>query len=296
METLLKRVVASCKHSSKFYQQQLWKRYLDLSSLPVTGSYARQRLHPDWKQMDNRIRRMESRLADFRILCNEVRIQKNRLEQNDTSFPTARLEALIKEKEAEVVKERATIISDLQYLTATFVEGATREYVALRKFFMLFLYRTIRLAFENLSDEDFEKLLVENVDGLSLDVPGRGTVSFAPHLCKKIVSASKKLTVGTAGVDTSAIAIAFAILQAPHYKHCVSPDCRREDCICVKSDYAELFEAFFKESARSIGHQKARGELSAAYEVLLTFPTKEPEKEPEPEPEPVKQQATFRIG
>ncbi|KAH7284851.1 hypothetical protein KP509_34G073700 [Ceratopteris richardii] len=234
--------------------------------------------------------------ADFRILCNEVRIQKHRLEENDSSFPIARIEAIIKEKEAEVVKERAAIISDLQHLTATFVEGATREYVSLRKFFMLFLYRTIRFAFENLSDEDFEKLLTENPDGVSFDVPGRGTVSFAPHLCRKIAMANKKLTVTTIGVDTSTIAIAFAILQAPHHKHCVSPTCRREDCICVKSEYEELFEAFFKEKARSLGHQKCRGELSATYEVMLTFPTKEPEKEPEPEPEPVKQQPIFRIG
>lgn len=274
--------------------QQLWKRHLDLSSLPQPGSYVRQRLHPDWKQMDNRIRRMESRLADFRILCNEVRIQKNRLEQNDNSFPTARIEALIKEKEAEVVTERAAIISDLQQLTATFVEGAQREYVALRKFFMLFLYHTIRFAFETLSDVEFEKLLTENPDGVTFDVPGRGTVSFPPHLCKKIASGGQKLAVTTTGVDTSAIAIAFAVLQAPHYKHCVSPTCRREDCICVKADYEELFEAFFKEKARSIGHQKCRGDLSAAYEVMLTFPTKEPEKEPEPEP--VKQQASLRIG
>lgn len=296
MEALLRKVATLRKYSSKSYQQQLWKRHFDLSSLPQPGSYVRQRLHPDWKHMDNKIRRMESRLADFRILCNEVRIQKNRLEQNDNSFPTARLEALIKEKEAEVVKERAGIISDLQNLTATFVEGATKEYVVLRKFFLLFLHNTIRFAFENLSEEEFEKLLTENPEGVSFEVPGRGTVSFAPHLCKKIASASKKLVVTTSGVDTSAIAIAFAILQAPHHKHCVSPTCRREDCICVKSDYEELFEAFFKETARSIGHQKCRGELSAAYEVMLTFPTKEPEKEPEPEPEPVKQQAIFRIG
>lgn len=294
MEAVLKRVATSRMSTGRAMYQQLWKRHLDLSSLPQPGSYVRQRLHPDWKQMDNRIRRMESRLADFRILCNEVRIQKNRLEQHDNSFPTTRLEALIKEKEAEVVTERAGIISDLQLLTATFVEGAQREYVALRKFFMLFLYQTIRFAFEALSEEDFEKLLFENPDGVTFEAPGRGTISFPPYLCKKIASASKKLTVITTGVDTSAIAIAFAVLQAPHHKHCVSPACRREDCICVKSDYEELYEAFFKEKARSIGHQKCRGDLSAAYEVMLTFPTKEPEKEPEPEP--VKQQASLRIG
>lgn len=272
---------------------QVFKRHFDLSSLPQPGPYVRMRLHPDWKQMDNRIRRMESRLADFRILCNDVRIQKNRLDAGDSAMPTARIEALIKQKESEVVEERAAIISDLQKLTATFVEGAQREYVALRKFFLLFLYHTTRLAFETLSDTEFEKLLTENPDGVSFEVPNKGTVSFPPHLCKKIVE-GKRLFVTTTGVDTSPIAIALAILQAPHHKHCTSQYCRREDCIAVKADYEELFEIFFKEKPRALGFQKARGEMSATFDVMLTLPTKQSEKEPEPEP--IKQQASLRIN
>ena len=92
------------------------------------------------------------------------------------------------------------------------------------------------------------------------------------------------LFVNTAGVETSTIAIALAILQAPQLKHCSYPNCKREDCIAVKSDYEQLFEIFFKEKARTLGFQKARGEMSAAYDVVLSLPTKESMKEPEPEP------------
>ena len=54
--------------------------------------------------------------------------------------------------------------------------------------------------------------------------------------------------------------------------------------LAVKSDYEQLFEIFFKEKARTLGFQKARGEMSAAYDVVLSLPTKESMKEPEPEP------------
>ena len=234
--------------------------------------------------MDNRVRRMESRLADFRILCNDVKLHKNRLEAGDGAMPASRLESIIKEKEEEVLKERAAIISDLQNMTATFVEGANREYVSLRKFFLLYLYNTIRMAHEKLSDDEFQKLLTENPEGVSFEVPNRGTVTFPLQLSKKIAMAGKMLFVNTAGVETSTIAIALAILQAPQLKHCSYPNCKREDCIAVKSDYEQLFEIFFKEKARTLGFQKARGEMSAAYDVVLSLPTKESMKEPEPEP------------
>eukprot|EP00250_Pteridium_aquilinum_P005548 c15625_g1_i1 orf=96-983(+) len=295
MEALLRRVRWS-RGSRAICQQVVWKRFFDYSS-PPPPELGRIRLHPDWKHMGNKIRRIESRIADFRMLCNDVRIQKNRLEQHDGSFPTTNLEASIKTKEAEVVVERAAIISELQQLTASFVDGGDREYVAVRKFFLVLLYQTARHAFDTLSDEEFNKLLIERPEGISFESPwGRGTVTLAPRLCKMVLEASKKLVVTAKDTYTSPVDIAFAILQAPYHKHCVSPNCRREDCIAVKPDYEQLFEAFFKETARSVGFQKVRGEESAFLDAALTLPTAAKRIEKKPEPEPIKQQASLRIG
>ncbi|KAH7443487.1 hypothetical protein KP509_02G036800 [Ceratopteris richardii] len=281
---------------SKAYQQLIWKRFFDYTC-PPPPELGRIRLHPDWKHVGNKIRRIESRQADFRMLCNDVRILKNRLAEHDGSYPTTNLENSIKAKEAEVVSERAAIISELKQLTASFVDGGEREYASVRKFFLVLLYQTTRHAFLGLSDADFAKVL-ESSEGVSYESPwGRGTVTFQPRFCKMIAEAGKKVTVNARDTYTSPVDIAFAILQAPYHKHCVSPHCRREDCIAVKSDYEQLFEAFFKETARSVGFQKVRGEESAFLDAALKLPTLKPVEEKPVEPVPVvKPQPSFRIG
>lgn len=277
MEALLR-----ARHgSSRLLQRIFPKRHLQLdprlASLASLQSldrrplpYVRMRLHPDWRQMDNKIRRMDSRLGDFRILSNDLRIQKQNLESDDPSLNKARILEAVKQREVEVETERAAIKTELLKLTAEFVQGAQREYVTLRKFFLWYLFRMTRNAFENLNAAEFDKLLKESPEGITFELPDRGTITFAPHLCTKL-SAAQRLSLSLSGLDSSPLAIALAILQAPSTKHCDDPLCRREECHILKSDYEEMFEAFFKRKPRAMVFQKTRGEMPSEFDDILSI-------------------------
>lgn len=211
---------------------------------------------------------MESRLADFRILSNDLRIQKGRLDSTDPAVNKETLSQVVSKREEEVATERAAIHAELQKFTADFVTGAQREYAALRKFFLVFLFITTRSAFENLKHSEFEKFLKENPEGITYELPARGTISFSPHLCSK-VAYGQRLYVAGGGVYTSPVAIAMAIIQAAPEKHCDDPYCRRDDCHVLKADYEELFEAFFKRKVRITINQKVRGELPSEFDDML---------------------------
>ena len=106
---------------------------------------------------------------------------------------------------------------------------------------MLYLYHTIRKAFDSLLEVEFVKILRESPEGVSVEVANRGVLKFPLHLSKNIAMAGKLPSVNTSGVETSTIAIALAFVQAPQLKHCLYPNCKGEDCIAVKLDYGELF-------------------------------------------------------
>lgn len=225
-------------------------------------------LHPDWKQVDNKIRRLQSRLTDFRILSKDLSIHKDKLDSDDPSLDKPKLFEAVKQKEAEVIAERNAFQSEMEQLTIYFHKGAQKEYIGLRKFFLSYLYHTTRNAFEHLIASEFDRLLLESPEGITFELPERGTITFAPHLCP-IVAAGQKLSVSGTGLDTTPLAIALAIIQAPSVRHCNNPDCRKEECIVLKSEYEELFEAVFKRKVRPLINQKARGEMPVQFDTYL---------------------------
>lgn len=225
-------------------------------------------LHPEWRQVDNKIRRMEYRIADFRIMSNDLRIQRSKIDSDDPEINKAKLMEHIKKREEEVLAEREAIQKEMEHLTVFFHKGAEVEYKGLRRFFLSYLYHTTRNAWEHFTASEFDRLLLESPEGVSFDLPERGTVVFTPHLCRK-VAIGKRISISGTGLDTSPLAIALAILQAGTQKHCDNPACRREVCVILKEDYEQLFEAFFKRKIRPLVNQKSRGEMSVEYDAIL---------------------------
>ncbi|KAI5061856.1 hypothetical protein GOP47_0022395 [Adiantum capillus-veneris] len=234
------------------------------------GSRARVHMgmHPEWRQVDNKIRRLEHRIADFRITSNDLRIQRTKVGSDDPEINQVKLLEHIKKREMEVVAEREALQKEMEQLTAYFHKGAQPEYKAVRRFFLSYLYHTSRKAFENFPIGEFDRVLAESPGGISFEWPERGSVTFLPHLCKKILF-GKKISVSASGLDTSPLAIALAVLQAGAQKHCEDPSCRREECFILKEEYEQLFEAFFKCKIRILINQKSRGEMSVQYDMNL---------------------------
>eukprot|EP00250_Pteridium_aquilinum_P035669 c9789_g1_i1 orf=92-1126(+) len=232
------------------------------------GLLIRMGMHPEWRQVDNKIRRLEHRIADFRIMSNDLRIQRTKIGSDDPEINQVKLMEHIKKREIEVVAEREALQKEMEHLTVYFHKGAEPEYKGLRRFFLSYLYHTSRKAFENFPIDEFDRVLIESPGGISYELPERGTVTFAPHLCKKIII-GKKISVSATGLDTSPLAIALAILQAGAQRHCDDPSCRREECVILKEDYEQLFEAFFKRKIRPLINQKSRGEMSVQYDAIL---------------------------
>ncbi|KAH7387389.1 hypothetical protein KP509_16G020500 [Ceratopteris richardii] len=225
-------------------------------------------MHPEWRQVDNKIRRLEHRIADFRIMTNDLRIQRNKIGLEDHEIDQTKLLEYIRKREAEVVAEREALQKEMEQLTMYFHKGAEPEYKGVRRFFLSYLYHTCRKAFENFPDDEFDRVLAESPGGISFEWPERGTVFFPLELCKKILI-GKKISISSAGLDTSPLAVALAVLQAGAEKHCENPLCRREECHILKQDYEQLFEAFFKCKIRTLINQKSRGEMSIQFDRNL---------------------------
>ncbi|MCO5596434.1 hypothetical protein L7F22_050497 [Adiantum nelumboides] len=225
-------------------------------------------MHPEWRQVDNKIRRLEHRITDFRITSNDLRIQRTKIGSDDPEINQVKLLEQIKKREMEVVAEREALQKEMEQLTAYFHKGAEAEYKAVRRFFLSYLYHTSRKAFENFPIGEFDRVLAESPGGISFEWPERGTVTFSPHLCRKILT-GKKISISASGLDTSPLAIALAVLQAGPQKHCEDPSCRKEECLILKEEYEQLFEAFFKRKIRALINQKSRGEMSVQYDMHL---------------------------
>lgn len=225
-------------------------------------------MHPEWRQVDNKIRRLEHRIADFRITSNDLRIQRRKIGSDDPEINQVKLMEHIEKREKEVVAEREALQKEMEHLTVYFHKGAEPEYRGLRRFFLSYLYHTCYKAFENFPVDEFDKVLTESPGGISFEWPERGVVTFPHHVSKKILI-GKRISISASGLDTSPLAIALAILQAGSQKHCDDPSCRREECHILKEDYEQLFEAFFKRKIRPLINQKSRGEMSIQYDAVL---------------------------
>lgn len=225
-------------------------------------------MHPEWRQVDNKIRRLEHRITDFRILSNDLRIQRRKIGSDDPEVNQVKLMEHIEKREKEVVAEREALQKEMEHLTVYFHKGAEPEYKGLRRFFLSYLYQTSRKAFENFPTEEFDRVLTESAGGISFDLAERGTVTFPHHLSKKILI-GKRISISATGLDTSPLAIALAVLQAGWQKHCDDPFCRREECHILKEEYEQLFEAFFKRKIRPLINQKSRGEMSIQFDATL---------------------------
>ena len=225
-------------------------------------------LHPEWRQVDNKIRRLNLRIVDFRLLSNDLRIDRSNLSSNDPEINKVKLFESIQKKREQVLLEREAIQKEMEHLTVFFHKGAEPEYRDLRRFFLSYLYHTTRNSMPNLATNEFDDLLLGSVNGVHFDLPEWESVYFDAFLCRK-VAMGKRISISASGLDTSPLAIALGIMRAGSQKHCDDIGCRKEECLILKEDYERLFEAIFHRKIRTLINQKARGEMSILFDRVL---------------------------
>ncbi|KAI5059639.1 hypothetical protein GOP47_0025958 [Adiantum capillus-veneris] len=111
-------------------------------------------MHPEWRQVDNKIRRLEHRIADFRITSNDLCIQCTKVGYDDPEINQAKLLEHIKREWLKWLQRE--IQKEMENLTVYFHKGAEPEYKGVRTFFLSYLYHTSRKAFENFPIDEFD--------------------------------------------------------------------------------------------------------------------------------------------